>query len=254
MSPWQQLSAELDQWQALGRQATLWWRDDDAVTATPALCQLFSLARAHGVPLSLAVIPAGAQQALANELEQNPRIAVLQHGYAHKNHAGQGERAIELGGLRRRDCVAGELQQGWRDLAALVPGRILAVMVPPWNRISPELLADLPGLGFRAVSCFSPRPRREAAPGLWQTNCHADLIDWREGRCFRGEQRTIGQLCAHLQARRCGRTDADEASGILSHHLVHDEDCWRFLATLFEHCNRHPAARWLEAREACLGQ
>jgi len=254
MNPWQQLSAELDEWQALGREATLWWRDDDAVTATPALQRLLSLAGDHAVPLSLAVIPAQAQQALANVLELEPRIAVLQHGYAHRNHAAKGDRAIELGGQRRRGCVGEELQRGWHHLATLMPERVLAVMVPPWNRIASELLADLPGLGFRAVSTFSPRSQREAAPGLLQSNCHADLIDWRGERGFRGEQRTIGQLCEHLQARRGGRADADEASGILSHHLVHDDACWRFLADLFELCNRHPAVRWLEAREACLGQ
>ena len=57
MSPWQRLSAELDQWQALGRAATLWWRDDDAETATPALEKLLGLQRRHGVPLALATIP-----------------------------------------------------------------------------------------------------------------------------------------------------------------------------------------------------
>jgi hypothetical protein len=253
MSPWQRLSAELDAWQVLGREATLWWRDDDAVTATPALQRLLSLARDHAVPLSLAVIPAHAQAALANALELAPRIAVLQHGYAHKNHAAKGDRAIELGGQRRRTSVGEELQRGWRHLAALMPGRVLAVMVPPWNRVAPELLADLPGLGFRALSTFSARSQREAAPGLLQTNCHADLIDWRGNRGFRGEQHTIGQLCDHLRARRGARADAGEASGILSHHLVHDDACWRFLADLFELCNRHPAVRWLEAREACLG-
>jgi hypothetical protein len=28
---------ELEHWSRAGRDATLWWRDDDAVTATPAL-------------------------------------------------------------------------------------------------------------------------------------------------------------------------------------------------------------------------
>jgi hypothetical protein len=89
---------------------------------------------------------------------------------------------------------------------------------------------------------------------LLQTNCHVDLIDWRRDRGFRGELGSIGQLCAHLEARRSGRADAGEASGILSHHLAHDDGCWGFLAGLFELCNRHPAVRWLEAREACLAQ
>ena len=254
MSQWQQLSAELDQWQARGRVATFWWRDDDAAAATPALERLLDLQRVRRVPLALAVIPARAGQGLASRLEHNPRIAVFQHGYAHENHAVEGERAIELGGQRRRERVVAELEKGWRRLAELFPGRLLPVMVPPWNRISPGLLPELHALGYRALSCFAPRSRREAAPGLLQTNCHADLIDWRRGRRFRGEDRTIDQIRLHLEARRAGRADIDEATGILSHHLDHDDDCWRFLDTLLEHCNHHPGARWLEPEEACLAQ
>jgi hypothetical protein len=254
VSPWQQLSAELDQWQALGRAATLWWRDDDAVTATPALDRLLGLQQDSGVPLALAVIPALAREALARKLEDYPRIAVLQHGYAHKNYAGEGERAIELGGERRRDRIVAELQQGWRDLRALFADHLLPVMVPPWNRISAELYPDLHGLGFRALSCFSARSRREAVTGLRQSNCHADLIDWRQGRRFRGEGPTLDHICAHLQARRAGRADAREATGVLTHHLVHDDACWRFLDTLLERCNRHPGAHWLETEQACLAQ
>jgi hypothetical protein len=254
MSPWQRLSEELDRWQALGREATLWWRDDDAVTATPALERLLALHRDRGVPLALAIIPAQAEEALARALEQHPQIALLQHGYAHENHADEGERAIELGGQRRRECVAGELQRGWHNLQALFPGRPLPVMVPPWNRISSALYPTVQALGYRALSCFSARPRREAMAGLLQTNCHADLIDWRRQRRFRGEERVIEQIRAHLEARRNARVDAGEASGILSHHLVHDDDCWRFLDTLLERCNRHPGVRWLEAGEACLAQ
>ncbi len=254
VSSWRHLSAELDQWQALGHAATLWWRDDDAVTASPALDRLLRLQQDSGVPLALAVIPARVREALACKLEHYPRVAVLQHGYAHNNYAGEGERAIELGGQRHRGKVVEELQQGWQDLRVLFADRLLPVMVPPWNRISAELYPHLRGLGFRALSCFSARSRREAISGLQQSNCHADLVDWRHGRRFRGQGPTLDHICTHLQARRAGRADAGEATGVLSHHLVHDDDCWRFLDTLLDQCNRHPGARWLESDEACLAQ
>ncbi len=254
MSPWQRLSAELDQWQAVEKTATLWWRDDDAVTTTAALDRLLALQQDCGVALALAVIPARAEEGLARKLEHCPGIAVLQHGYAHNNYAGEGERAIELGGQRRRDSVVEELQKGWRRLGDLFTHRLLPVMVPPWNRICAELYPDVRGLGFRALSCFAPRARREAVAGLLQSNCHADLIDWRGQRGFRGEGQTLDQICTHLQARRQGSVDGQEATGILSHHLVHDEECWRFLDQLFDTCNRHPGARWLETEQACLAQ
>lgn len=254
MSAWQRLSTELDRWQAGGRTATLWWRDDDAVAATPALTRLLDAHARAGVPLALASIPAKAEDGLALTLEPYPVIAVLQHGYAHKNHASEGDRAIELGAKRQRRGVVEELERGWERLRSLFPERLLPVMVPPWNRISAQLYPDLRALGFRALSCFAPRARREAVAGLVQANCHADLVDWRGGRCFRGEERTLEQICSHLEARRSGGADADEATGILTHHLVHDDECWRFLETLLERTNRHRAARWLAPEEACLGQ
>ena len=254
MSAWQRLSAELDRWQACDRVATLWWRDDDAVAATPALTRLLDLHRDREVPLALASIPAHAEENLAAKLEHYPALAVLQHGYAHKNNADEGDRAIELGGQRRRERVVAELEQGWSRLSTLFPGRLLPVLVPPWNRIASELISCLPAAGFRGLSCFAPRARREAVAGLLQVNCHADLVDWRRGRRFRGENQTMDQICTHLAARRDGTADAAEPTGILSHHLVHDEDCWRFLESLLESCKQHPGARWLEPGEACLLQ
>lgn len=254
LNPWRRLSAELDRWQADGRAATLWWRDDDAVASTPALDRLIALHRRCGVAPALASIPAHAGADLAAALEHDPAIAVLQHGYAHDNHAGEGERAIELGGKRRREAIVAELARGWARLHGLFPERLLPVMVPPWNRIAPELLPDLHALGFRALSGFAPRRAREAVAGLVQANCHADLVDWRAGRRFRGEQRTLDQICSHLEARRCGRADADEATGVLSHHRVLDASAWGFLEALLERCNRHPGARWLRPEDACLPQ
>lgn len=252
MNPWRSLSVELDHWQAAERVATFWWRDDDAVASTPALARLITLHGSSGVAPALASIPAHARDDLAAKLEHYPAIAVLQHGYAHDNHAIKGERAIELGGKQRREQIVADLEKGWCRLRCLFAERLLPVMVPPWNRIAPELLPHLPTLGFRTLSCFAARSGREAVTGLAQANCHADLVDWRAGRRFRGEERTIAQICSHLEARRSGRADAEEATGILSHHLVHDAAGWRFLETLLERCSRHPGARWLEPQDACL--
>lgn len=252
MDSWWQLMAELDRWHQEGRMVTLWWRDDDAVVPTPALDRLLALHARYHVPLALAVIPAGAGAALAERLEPYPRIAVLQHGYAHKNHAGEGERAIEMGGPGRRRRAGAELREGSAALRACFGARLLPVIVPPWNRVAEEIVPDLAPLGFRALSRFAPRARREAAAGLLETNCHVDLIDWRGGRRFRGVDSTLAQLRGHLTARREGGADAAEPSGILTHHLVHDEDCWRFLEALLERCHDHPGVRWLDAGAACL--
>ena len=66
---WTDLTRELDRWADSGRPATFWWRDDDALTVTPALDRLLGLARDHQAPLALAVVPAGATAALAASLD-----------------------------------------------------------------------------------------------------------------------------------------------------------------------------------------
>ena len=45
MTSWADLGAELGQWAAEGREATLWWRDDDAIEPTPALDRMIDRQR-----------------------------------------------------------------------------------------------------------------------------------------------------------------------------------------------------------------
>jgi hypothetical protein len=240
MGVWEDLGRELDAWGKAERLATLWWRDDDAVAPSAALDRLNALGRAHGVVPALAVVPKTAEAALSG-------AALLQHGYAHVNH-GEKKKA-ELGPERPAATVAGELASGRRRLLDLFAGRVLPVLAPPWNRIAPEVVALLPGLGFRGLSTFRARARAEAAPGLLQVNTHADIIDWNERR-FAGEEIAVGAILGHLADRRHGRADAAEPTGILTHHLVHDAPAWGFLETLLKVTRAHPGIRWLTPAEA----
>ena len=45
LADWPELAAELDRWGEAGRIAPLWWRDDDAVAATPELAAMLRIAR-----------------------------------------------------------------------------------------------------------------------------------------------------------------------------------------------------------------
>ena len=77
---WASLAAELDAWLAEDRQASLWWRDDDAGPVGGNLRRLVDLAGEGDYPLALAVVPAIVESALVSLLEGAP-VAVLQHGY-----------------------------------------------------------------------------------------------------------------------------------------------------------------------------
>ncbi len=240
MGVWEDLGRELDAWGEAARLATLWWRDDAAVAPTAALARLHDLASAHDLLPALAVVPRDAAPSL-------PGQALLQHGYAHTNHGLK--KKAELGPERAAAAVAGELAHGRRRLLDLFAGRVLPVLAPPWNRIAPEVVALLPGLGFRGLSTFRPRRAAEAAPGVTQVNAHVDIIDWQERR-FAGDEPTVTALIGHLADRRLGRADAGEPTGLLTHHLVQDEPAWGFLARLFAVTRAHPAIRWLTPAQA----
>ncbi|SLN20029.1 polysaccharide deacetylase family protein [Oceanibacterium hippocampi] len=234
---------ELDRWHAAGRTADFWWRDDDAVAAGPALDRLSALARRAGVPLALAVIPAN----LDDSLGAGEGQYVLQHGYAHANHAGPDEKKCELAANRPADAVLDELCRGRAILERRFGARFLNVLVPPWNRIAAPLAARLGEAGYTGLSTWKARPAAVPLSGLVQVNCHADPVNWRGGRGYLGDQAFALQIADHLAARREGRADPGEPTGILSHHLAMDEATWGGLERLLELLAGHPAAR---ARDA----
>jgi hypothetical protein len=246
------LQAELDQWSAGGQRATMWWRDDDACLATPALGRMLALAGMHSVPLALAVIPARLSGELPEAVAIATQCTVLQHGIEHRNHAPAGERNCELGAHRPLAVTAAELVCGRKQLESAFGLKFLPVLVPPWNRIAPEVVAMLEALGYRGLSTFAPRTAASAVPGVGQCNTHVDLIDWRRGRRFIGENDAIAKLAAHLALRREMRVDPEEPTGLLTHHLDFDDAAWQFVADLLARTRAHPAVEWLSA-EAAFG-
>jgi predicted glycosyltransferase len=226
----------------------VWWRDDDAVEDTPALQRLLALALAHGACPALAVIPATAEVSLAEALAAHVGISILQHGFAHANHAPEGQKKMELVARAPEALALMELETGLRRLSRLFGERALPVLVPPWNRIDPALLPLLPGLGFRGLSTFRARPRREAAPGLLAVNTHLDPIAWRQAGGLREPAELWDDLAGQLEARAAGGADATEPFGLLTHHLVHDEWVWAFLDDLLGLFAEHRSVHWRTAQ------
>lgn len=250
MTDWIDLERELAAWEGAGRIATLWWRDDDAITPTPALQRLVDLAGLGepSTPLALAVIPARADAALAQALSTAQHAVALQHGYAHANQAGVSGKKAEFGAGRNAAAALRDLREGAERMGALFGDRALPVLVPPWNRIDPALVGHLSDLGFRGLSTYGPRATASTEGGIIVVNTHVDIIDWHNGRRFLGIGGCLQLAIRHLAARREGRVDADEPTGLLTHHLVHDEDTWSFLQAFLQRTTRHPAVRWMDAR------
>lgn len=238
------LTARLDVMARRGERLSLWWRDDDAVAPTLALDRLLRLGAAHAVPCLLAVIPQGATPALAERLRDVSLVQVGVHGWAHLNHAGMGEKKQEMGAHRPPDTVLGELTRGRCRLATLFGDQVVPILVPPWNRIAPQVVAGLPASGFRALSVFGPEsvtPDRSIEnPPPVLLNTHVDLIDWRGTRGGRDDAVMVADILGAMDA---GVRDV----GLLTHHLVHDAAAWSFMDRLFALTTGHPACTWRDA-------
>ena len=250
MSGWRRLEIELDAWRASGRQADLWCRDDDACRDSPALARLVAVANAAQLPVALAVIPALIEPSLVDAVADSEAVTVVQHGYAHRNHAPPGGRNWELGNHRPVGETVAELALGRAALELQFGSRFVPVLVPPWNRIDPAVIERLPDAGFYRLSTFGPRPRPQSFADLVQCNTHVDLIAWRRDRAFIGVDAALDRLVSALAARRAGSVDPAEPTGLLTHHLDLDDDAWAFLAELVARTRRHGAATWLDVRTA----
>ena len=244
---WDWLRRELDHWAEDGLQADFWWRDDDATDRGAKLDRLMQLSEDHSAPIALAIIPAQLQSGLSDRLREFPLASVLQHGYDHQSHARPGQRKLELGGDRQPEDVLQDLQTGYDILNRAFDSRLVPVMVPPWNRIDPGVVARLAETGFTGLSTMRVRRQAHPAPGLLQVNTHLDPVAWRQQRGFIGTYPAIAILVQHLVARRTGYRDIDEPTGILSHHLAQTDPVWQFLDRLLAFLQQHPAARFVDA-------
>jgi hypothetical protein len=240
---WHRLDDELALWTALGKTATLWWRDDDASTMTPALAQMLALSADFSVPLGLAVVPARIDPSLVAALKEAPLTTALQHGYCHTNHAPADQKKAEFGAHRPLSDMIGDAGAGWAHLAGCP--RVAPIFVPPWNRWTATLAPGLAAIGLEAVSTYGSRTLASSATGLLTVNTHIDLIDWRGSRGFAGTQACVTLLIRHLSARRLGTVDPHEHTGLLTHHLDHDDTCWAFLRDFFAFVSWHNGLVWV---------
>ena len=213
------------------REPVFWVRDDDAVTFTPALARLVSLGRQHRVPLALAVIPDLAEPGLFSRIGD---AAVLQHGSDHRNRAAPGEKKTEFPASEAIGEALERLAASRERLAGMAGERALPAIAPPRNRMRRELAAALPRIGIRHLSGYGAA---EPIAGVTQVNTHVDIVAWRDGKRFIGEDEA-----ARLAL---GALDAAKPVGWLTHHAVHDAAAWRFLDLLFS----LPGPRWASAAE-----
>ena len=113
--------------------------------------------------------------------------------------------------------------------------------------MDPDLTGHLAACGIAGLSALGSHQWAPDVTGVTVRDVHVDIIDWRGGRRFVGEAVALRALVDRLRERRVAGMAAGEPTGLLTHHLVHDEEAWGFLIRLFGVA--HESARWLSARE-----
>ncbi len=235
---------ELDLWARERRTAKFWWRDDDAQDVSDRLSRMLATAARFDVKIGLSVIPAKLKPRLVKALEREKHAQVLVHGFAHENHARPGQAKRELGGARSSNDIVADLERGIALMRASFGRRLLPVLVPPWNRIAPAAVEQLPALGYCGLSTWKPRTAAHPMPGLMQVNTHLDVIDWRRGRVVKDEGLIAGLLLRKLRWRRASQARAAEPLGLLTHHAYWDAAKERIIVNLLEATRGHPAVQW----------
>ncbi|MFO1038797.1 MAG: hypothetical protein U1E45_18305 [Geminicoccaceae bacterium] len=226
----------------LDRNLEVWWRDDDAGRPSSRLARLRSIAAERVIAVGLAVVPAWLEPSVIGDLSEDPNVAILQHGWAHENHARAGDKKIELGGVADLGALTDRLGAGFRVLDDRFGHKFLRVLVPPWNRISAEITPLLGDLGFVGLSTFG-KEQPSADPRVRWVNTHLDLVHWGANPIPLTFDESVTRLTDLLLNRRLWRI------GLLTHHLVMDDAAFLALDRLLGLLLDHPRVVWRAPHE-----
>lgn len=242
-SVWAPLETEFAAWRAAGMVLPFWWRDDDAIAATPALERLVAMSDNVGVLVHLAVIPTMLEPSLIGAI--GSAIPVT-HGYVHRNHAAEGQKKCEFPAERSLSAVRAEIETGFKTLMNSFDNVFAPMFVPPWNRFDLRFVNALQEVGYKGFSTSTPRKNRWISNGVEQVNTHLDPIDWHGTRSVVEPSELVARTVTLLADRR--KRDNSEPFGFLTHHLVHDAAIWDFSTAFLERMMAGPTRMWT-ARE-----
>jgi hypothetical protein len=242
-----ELRQELREWEFIGRKAHFWWRDDDATSDTSELRRLLVLADEIGTVVALAVIPERADARLAKLVATAP-CCVWQHGWRH--HWQHEERDCsysqgEFGEGRTLESMMTEAHNGQVALDRIFgETRWQRVFVPPFHALSVPFKRLLPSLGYWGLS--AGLPLTPPIDTVAEVNAEIDIMNWPDPKAHSPD--VISRvLVEQLTSRRQGRISVEAPIGLLTHHLAHDEEAWRFVCELLRFLKEQPAVEIVPA-------
>lgn len=236
-----ELERELGLWSDSGLTPTFWWRDDDAISDTPALRKLIETAQLAGLTVAIGVVAERAEDSVL-PLTASAGCPLWQHGWGHHFHDDG-----EFGDSRPLDAMIEDALRGQETLdSRFGPDRWQRVFVPPNHRLSMSFKALIPTLGYVGVSAGDPlTPGLE---GVREVNAEVDVMNWPARKVLPSE--TIQRMItAVLEQRRSGLIPSDRPTGILTHHLAFDDDAWRGVFAIVKALRTHPVVRFVPAAE-----
>ncbi|MBR71921.1 MAG: hypothetical protein CMM30_03140 [Rhodospirillaceae bacterium] len=241
---WDDLIYEINSNIDIGLPVEFWWRNDGVYSKSNDLRQLSSLASNEGVPVAISVIPEKMRDDIVFHIKNFDNHFVIQHGYAHKNHAHISEQKNELSLNRPIKDSLKDLSIGFRNLSSEFECKFLPILVPPWNRLSTQIIPHLNSLGLMGLSCLGGRNFPNPVSNIFQTNTHIDLIDWKGTNRFIGTGAAIAFACKHLSDKRNGKADPFEPTGLLTHHMRMDFSSWAFIGTFIRKTKTISDVQW----------
>jgi hypothetical protein len=242
-----ELRRELREWELTGRKARFWWRDDDAVSDTPALRRLLALAEEIETVVALAVIPGPADYGLVKLVASAP-ACIWQHGWRHQWQHEDGAHGYshgEFGEGRDLESMMADAHNG-----QIVLDRIFGnagwqrVFVPPFHALSVPFKMLLPSLGYWGLSAGLPRTL--PIDTVAEVNAEVDIMGWLERKAH-GLDVISKMLVEQLVSRRQGHIPVRSPIGLLTHHLAHDEEAWRCVTELLRFLKRETAVEIVPA-------
>lgn len=216
------LNHELAIWRRAWRTPVLWWRDDDCRGSTPELERL--LAVRGDLPVTLAVIPDGDLAGLSGRLRAAAGVSLAQHGVDHENRLPSGGARSEFPADMNQTEVNAALASARLRIEAA--GLRPLTFVPPWNEPGDRQIEAIRAAGYTS---YSSGAKGQPVAGLSHVGAAVDILRWKGRPHFRGRWRVFNALRKELEERRNKGAFGDPI-GLLTHHLVHDEEAWRFLA------------------------
>ncbi len=215
-----------------------WFRADDVAIPGRRCRAMFEAFRAHGAPLSPALVPAWVSpERWAGLLEQaggdSPLWAWHQHGYKHANHEPPGARKCEFGEAVPRAAALAALRRGKAKLERILGPSFRPLFTPPWNRTSAQALEALAEAGFTAVSRYVlSRPRCPLA--IPDFPVFVDLHTRPDPDREADRRRILRELSTGLALGQCG---------IMLHHQRMNRRAEEFLHALLEVLRAAPGVR-----------